>query len=225
MKGNAPTASAIRAPAMLPQCSLNAPSILPQFSRNAPSMLPQCSRNAPSMLYSMLHATWYTTCYIPHALCCAICYAKWYCFAVSIFETLPGEVGYTLHLKLTKNGGSSVRLSGLPSPVLNHTSLKSSDAGMTWTSSKKNNQMNLIFNWMIHGKQTLPEFASMSTKQWLQVEVLNEIVMYLLLSLISNLDFKLLFMPIEASSGSVYWSKFRKCLLKQVREVYISDTM
>ena len=29
-----------------------------------------------------------------------------------------------------------------------------------------------------------------STKQWLQVEVGNEIVMHLLLSFISNLDFK-----------------------------------
>ena len=32
----------------------------------------------------------------------------------------------------------------------------------------------------------LPEFASMPTKQWIQVEVCNEIVMHLLLSFISN---------------------------------------
>ena len=44
----------------------------------------------------------------------------------------------------------------------------------------------------------------MPTKQWLQVEVDNEIVMYLLLSFISNLDFKPLFVPMEAISGSVY---------------------
>ena len=47
-------------------------------------------------------------------------------------------------------------------------------------------------------------FASMPGKQWLQVEVGNEIVMPLLLSFISNLDFKPLFVPIEANSGSVY---------------------
>ena len=41
-------------------------------------------------------------------------------------------------------------------------------------------------------------------KQWLQVEVDNEIVMYLLLSFISNLDFKPLSVPMEAISGSVY---------------------
>ena len=46
-----------------------------------------------------------------------------------------------------------------------------------------------------------PEFSSMSTKQWLQVEVDNEIVMYLLsLSFISNLDFKPLF-ALDANSG------------------------
>ena len=55
----------------------------------------------------------------------------------------------------------------------------------------------------VGSKWTLPEFdASMPTKQWLQVEVGDEIVM--LLSLISNLDFKPLFVPIEANSGSVY---------------------
>ena len=43
------------------------------------------------------------------------------------------------------------------------------------------------------------EFASMPTKQGLQVEVDNEIVMYFLLSLVSNLDFKPLFVPIEAN--------------------------
>ena len=46
--------------------------------------------------------------------------------------------------------------------------------------------------------------CSMLTKQWLQVEVVNEIVMRLLLSFISNLDFKPLFVPIEANLGSVY---------------------
>ena len=44
----------------------------------------------------------------------------------------------------------------------------------------------------------------MPTKQWLQVEAGNEIVMYLLLSFISSLDFKLLFVHNEANSGSVY---------------------
>ena len=54
-------------------------------------------------------------------------------------------------------------------------------------------------------KQTIPEFPSMSTKQCFQVEVDNENVMHLLLSLISNLDFKPLFMPIEANSESVFF--------------------
>ena len=44
----------------------------------------------------------------------------------------------------------------------------------------------------------------MPTKQWLQVEAGNEIVMYLLLSFISSLDFKPLFVHNEANSGSVY---------------------
>ena len=48
-------------------------------------------------------------------------------------------------------------------------------------------------------KQTLPEFASMPTKQLSQVEVGNDIVMYFLLSFISNLDFKSLF--------CAYWSE------------------
>ena len=39
----------------------------------------------------------------------------------------------------------------------------------------------------------------MLTKQWLQVEVDNEIVMHFLLSFISNLDFKPLFLPIEGN--------------------------
>ena len=53
---------------------------------------------------------------------------------------------------------------------------------------------------------TLPEFSSMSTKQWLQVEAVgNEIVMHLLLSFISSLHFKPLSVPIEANSGSVYF--------------------
>ena len=41
----------------------------------------------------------------------------------------------------------------------------------------------------------------MPTKQWLQVKVVNEIVMHLLLSFISSLDFKPLFVPIEANLG------------------------
>ena len=53
---------------------------------------------------------------------------------------------------------------------------------------------------------TLPEFSSMPTKQWLQVEVGNEIVMHFLLSLISDIDFKPLVVPIETNSGSVYWA-------------------
>ena len=44
----------------------------------------------------------------------------------------------------------------------------------------------------------------MPSKQWLQVEVGNEIVMYLLLSFVSNLDFKPLFVPSEGNLGSVY---------------------
>ena len=45
----------------------------------------------------------------------------------------------------------------------------------------------------------------MPMKQWSQVEVGNEIVMYFLLThFISSLDFKPLFVPIEANSGSVY---------------------
>ena len=42
----------------------------------------------------------------------------------------------------------------------------------------------------------------MGTKQWLQDEVGNEIAMQLLLSLISNLNFKP-FVPFEANAGSV----------------------
>ena len=53
----------------------------------------------------------------------------------------------------------------------------------------------------------------MPTKQWLQVEVGSEIVMHFLLSFISNLDFKALFVPIEANSGSVYLGCFVKVLL------------
>ena len=50
----------------------------------------------------------------------------------------------------------------------------------------------------------------MPTKQWLQVEVDNEIVMHFLLSFISNLDFKPLFVPIlkhirEVSVTYFYW--------------------
>ena len=40
---------------------------------------------------------------------------------------------------------------------------------------------------------------------WLQVEVDNEIVINFLLSFISSLDFKPLFLPIEANSGSIYY--------------------
>ena len=47
---------------------------------------------------------------------------------------------------------------------------------------------------------TFQLFASMSTKQWLQIEVGNEIAMHFLLFLISRLGFKLLFVPIEANS-------------------------
>ena len=48
----------------------------------------------------------------------------------------------------------------------------------------------------------------MPSKQRLQIEVGNEIVMHILLSFISNLDFKPLFVPIEANSGSVYSKLF-----------------
>ena len=44
----------------------------------------------------------------------------------------------------------------------------------------------------------------MSTKQWLQVDVDNDLVMHLLLSFISSLDLKPLYVPIEADLGSVY---------------------
>ena len=50
----------------------------------------------------------------------------------------------------------------------------------------------------------------MPTKQWLHVEVGNEIVMYLLLSLIPSLDFKPLFVSIEANSGSVFTDNWDK---------------
>ena len=45
---------------------------------------------------------------------------------------------------------------------------------------------------------------SMPKKQWFPIEVGNEIVMNFLLSFISSLNFKLLFMPIEGNSGNVY---------------------
>ena len=57
----------------------------------------------------------------------------------------------------------------------------------------------------------------MSTKQWFQVEVGNEIVMYLLLSFISNLDFKSLFVPIEANLGRIYY----KGELKPENQVWV----
>ena len=45
----------------------------------------------------------------------------------------------------------------------------------------------------------------MTTKQWLTIEVGNEIVMHFLLSqFISSLGFKPMFVPIEADSESVY---------------------
>ena len=48
------------------------------------------------------------------------------------------------------------------------------------------------------------EFASMPIKQWLQVEVGDEIIMHLGFSLIFHiLDFKPLFVRKEANSGSV----------------------
>ena len=43
----------------------------------------------------------------------------------------------------------------------------------------------------------------MPTKQWLQIEAGNEIVMYFLYSYISSLDFKSLFVAIEGNPGSV----------------------
>ena len=58
----------------------------------------------------------------------------------------------------------------------------------------------------------------MPTKQWLQVEVDNEIVMYLLLSFISNLDFKP-FLPIEATSETVYYRGHCKLLCRQKLKV------
>ena len=51
----------------------------------------------------------------------------------------------------------------------------------------------------------LLEFASIPTKQWFPIEVGNEIGMYFLLFFVSNLDFKPLFVPIEANLGSVYF--------------------
>ena len=52
------------------------------------------------------------------------------------------------------------------------------------------------------------EFASMTTKQWFPIEIGNEIVRNFLLSLISSLDFKPLFVPIEANSRCVYLYAF-----------------
>ena len=50
----------------------------------------------------------------------------------------------------------------------------------------------------------------MPTKQWLQLKVGSEIVMHLLLSLVSNLYFKPLFMPIEGNLESVYFKSLIK---------------
>ena len=49
--------------------------------------------------------------------------------------------------------------------------------------------------------------AHETRKQWLQVEVVNEIVMHFLLSFISSLNFKPLFVPVEARK---FW---KRCLL------------
>ena len=52
---------------------------------------------------------------------------------------------------------------------------------------------------------TIPKSASMPTKQWLQVEVNNEIVIIsMFLSILCSLDFKWLFVSIEAISRSIY---------------------
>ena len=61
-----------------------------------------------------------------------------------------------------------------------------------------------IYCYLSYPTSTLSKFTSMSTKQWLQVEVDNEIVMHLLLSLISMIV-------------CAYWSKFGKCLFPMVR--------
>ena len=49
---------------------------------------------------------------------------------------------------------------------------------------------------------------SLQSPHWLQVEVVNDIVMHFLLYLISNHDFKALFVPIEANSRSTYCRLF-----------------
>ena len=59
----------------------------------------------------------------------------------------------------------------------------------------------------------------MPTKQQLQVEIRNELVIHLLLSLISNLHFKPLLVPIEANSGSVYWQLLHEAK-KEVKRLY-----
>ena len=51
----------------------------------------------------------------------------------------------------------------------------------------------------------------MPTKQWLQAEADNEIVIRLLLSFISSFDFKPLLVPIEENSGSVYLGNITTC--------------
>ena len=55
----------------------------------------------------------------------------------------------------------------------------------------------------------------MPAKQWFRIEVDNEIVMHLLLSFISGLDFKPLFLPIEATSETVYYRGHCKLLCRQ----------
>ena len=54
----------------------------------------------------------------------------------------------------------------------------------------------------------------MSREQWFQIEVTNEAVMLFLLSFISSLDFKPLFVPTEVNLRSVYrdwFSSIKHC--------------
>ena len=63
--------------------------------------------------------------------------------------------------------------------------------------------------------KTLAKFPSMSRKQWFQVEVGNDIVMQFLFFFIPSLEFKQLFMPIEANSESVYLRKTTTLVLTE----------
>ena len=65
------------------------------------------------------------------------------------------------------------------------------------------------------------EFAPMPTKQWLLVEVDNEIVMHLLPSFISNFDFKPLFVPIKVSIFRYYDDT--KCSKTNLERSFISS--